>query len=81
MATHDGLGPDPAISPKVYNDDHALDEKTFTDVGTRDVSPFDNGGPQERLARNLSARQVQMIAIGGSLLYSIHTRRLSLKVS
>lgn len=38
--------------------------KGFADVGTRDVPPSEQH-PGETLARKLSARQVQMIAIGG----------------
>lgn len=39
-------------------------EKEFAEIGTRGVSPADLQ-PGETLARKLSARQVQMIAIGG----------------
>jgi len=42
-------------------------EKTFADVDLRGVSSSDPPAVTETLARKLSARQVQMIAIGGQL--------------
>jgi len=53
-----------ASMPERWNDnEHG--EKTFADVDLRGVSSPDQPVVTETLARKLSARQVQMIAIGG----------------
>lgn len=46
-------------------DDSEQGKKELTEVDMRGVSPSEHGVATETLARKLSARQVQMIAIGG----------------
>ena len=46
-------------------DDSEQGKKELTEVDMRGVSPSEHGVVTETLARKLSARQVQMIAIGG----------------
>jgi amino acid permease len=62
MASHSNQ--DHEVSAARWNDSEQ-GKKDFAEVDMRGVSPSEHHVATETLARKLSARQVQMIAIGG----------------
>ena len=62
MASHNNQ--DYGVSAAKW-DDSEQGTKELAEVDMRGVSPSEHGVATETLARKLSARQVQMIAIGG----------------
>jgi amino acid permease len=75
MASH--INQDHEVSAARWNDSEQ-GKKDFAEVDMRGVSPSEHNVATETLARKLSARQVQMIAIGGectiTYFLAIHSR-------
>ena len=63
MAAHAGIDADTPV-PCAWSPG-TEEQKTFPNVEMRGISPVDPSPEVQTLARKLSARQVQMIAIGG----------------